>query len=62
MDEPEISETESATLLRVYDDLRALADHPSPAVRGGVRLALADVAQVLNALGLRYELYSKDLA
>jgi hypothetical protein len=62
MDEPEIREAEANTLLRVYDDLRTLADHPSPAVRGGVRLALADVAQVLNALGLRYELYSKDLA
>jgi hypothetical protein len=48
-------------LLQVYDSLRGLADHPSPAVRGGVRLALADVAQVLNAVGLRYELYSKDL-
>jgi hypothetical protein len=62
MHEPEISDEQAATLLRVYADLRALADHPSPAVRGGVRLALADVAQVLNALGLRYELYSKDLA
>ena len=62
MDEPEITEADASTLLRVYDDLRALADPPSPAVRGGVRLALADVAQVLNALGLRYELYSKDLA
>lgn len=61
MDEPEITEADAGTLLRVYDDLRGLADHPSPAVRGGVRLALADVAQVLNALGLRYELYSKDL-
>jgi hypothetical protein len=62
MTEPEITDQQRDTLLRVYEDLRGLADHPSPAVRGGVRLALADVAQVLNALDLRYELYSKDLA
>lgn len=61
MGDREITDRHQATILRVYEDLRGLADHPSPAVRGGVRLALADVAQVLNALGLRYDLYSKDL-
>lgn len=61
MTEREISDEQQQTLLQVYDSLRELADHPSPAVRGGVRLALAEVAQVLNAVGLRYELYSKDL-
>lgn len=61
MTEREISDEQQQMLLQVYDSLRGLADHPSPAVRGGVRLALADVAQVLNAVGLRYELYSKDL-
>lgn len=62
MADREISDQQAETLLRVFEDLRGLADHPSPAVRGGIRLALADVAQVLNAVGLRYELYSKDLA
>lgn len=58
---PDVSEEQQETLLRVYEDLRGLADHPLPVVRAGARLALAEVAQVLNALGLRYELYTKDL-
>lgn len=52
----------AATLQHVFEELRAIADHPNPAVRGPVRLALADVAQILNVLGLSYELYSQDLA
>lgn len=59
---PEDQIDAAATLQHVFDELRALVDHPSPAVRGPVRLALAEVAQVLNVLGLSYELYSRDLA
>lgn len=60
---PEIStESTVATLRRVYADLRSIANDPVPAVRGPVRLALADVAQILNALGADYQLYSKELA
>ena len=52
---------DTSTLLRIYADLRSLADHPVPAVRGPVRLALGEIAQVLNRLGTAYELYSKEL-
>lgn len=62
MESREISDEEKEMLLRIYEDLRALADHPIPAVRGGARLALGEVAQIRNALGLHYELYSKDLS
>lgn len=58
----ELSEQDEAALLRAYADLRGLADHPMPAVRGPVRLALGEVAQILNTLDIAYELYSKDLA
>jgi hypothetical protein len=58
----ELSAADEATLLRVHAGLRTMADHPVPAVRGPVRLALGEVAQVLNALGISYELYSNDLA
>lgn len=51
-----------ATLLRVFAELRSIADDPVPAVRGPVRLALGDVAQALNALGSDYLLYSTELA
>jgi hypothetical protein len=57
----ELNAHDEAALRRVYADLRALADHPVPAVRGPVRLALGEVAQVLNSLGLSYELYSTEL-
>jgi hypothetical protein len=57
-----VSPRDEELLWRVHADLRALADHPVPAVRGPARLALGEIAQVLNALGLSYELYSKDLA
>lgn len=62
MDEPVITDGQIATLQGIHDELRALADHPVPVVRAGVRQALAEVAQVLNAVGARYELYSKELA
>jgi hypothetical protein len=62
MSPDETTPQDDATLLRVYTDLRTLADHPLPAVRGPVRLALGEVAQVLNRLGIAYELYSKELA
>jgi hypothetical protein len=57
----DITVEQQQTLLRVYDDLRSLADHPTPVVRAGARLALAEIAHVVNALGLRYDLYTKDL-
>ncbi|MDQ6850279.1 MAG: hypothetical protein M3070_10010 [Actinomycetota bacterium] len=50
------------TLQHVFNELHAIADHPTPAVRGPVRLAMGEVAQVLNVLGVSYELYSQDLA
>ncbi len=52
----------AATLQHVFDELRAIADHPTPAVRGPVRLAMGEVAQILNVLGVSYELYSQDFA
>jgi hypothetical protein len=58
----DITVEQQQTLLRIYDDLRSLADHPTPVVRAGARLALAETAHVVNALGLRYDLYTKDLA
>lgn len=58
----ELSHGDEAALRRAYTDLRTLADHPVPAVRGPVRLALAEVAQVMNSLGIAYDLYSDDLA
>jgi hypothetical protein len=57
----DITIAQEQTLLRVYDDLRSMADHPTPVVRAGARLALAEIAHVVNALGLRYDLYTKDL-
>lgn len=57
----DLSAQDEAVLLRVYADLRSLAEHPIPAVRGPARLALAEVAQVLNRLGVAYELYSAEL-
>ena len=57
-----ISESEHAALVRVYGDLRRLADHPTPHVRSGVRIALAEVAQILNALGDPSELYTNELS
>jgi Family of unknown function (DUF6052) len=57
----DITIEQQQTLLRVYDDLRSMADHPTPVVRAGARLALAEIAHVVNALGLRYDLYTKDL-
>jgi phenylacetate-coenzyme A ligase PaaK-like adenylate-forming protein len=62
MSDQSLTAVERETLERVYADLRRLANHDTPAVRGGVRLALGDVAQVLAALGLRYELYSGELS
>lgn len=61
MESHEVSPEQQDLLLRAYEDLRSLADHPAPVVRGGARQATADVAQILNALGLRYELYSNEL-
>lgn len=58
----DLTPAEEQALLRAYDDLRSLANHPLPAVRGGVRSALAEVAQTLNRLNLRYELYGNELS
>ena len=62
MPSDQLTDQDTATLQRVYADLRSLANHPAPAVRGPVRLALGEIAQVLNRHGLSYELYSKELA
>lgn len=59
---PPADDTTVATLRRIYADLHTIADDPVPAVRGPVRLALGEVAQILNTLGADYDLYSKDLA
>jgi Family of unknown function (DUF6052) len=58
---PALSEDEARVLLRAFNDLRSLADHDVPAIRGGVRAALAEVAQTLNRADVRYELYSAGL-
>ncbi|GAC1617629.1 MAG: hypothetical protein NVS9B1_26960 [Candidatus Dormibacteraceae bacterium] len=55
---PELTAADRERLKRVYDDLSVLAENEVPAVAAAARQALAQVAQALNAQGLRYELYS----
>ncbi|MHB1570264.1 MAG: hypothetical protein ACYCXW_18535 [Solirubrobacteraceae bacterium] len=59
---PQLTNEDLAALHRALEELRSLADHPIPAVRGGVRAALADVSQVLNAVAGEYEPYGPTLA
>lgn len=58
---PQLTGDEEQSLLQAYDALYQLRNSQVPAVRGGVRAALAELAQVLNGQGLRYDLYGPDL-
>ena len=53
-----LSNEETVTLERVYDDLMRLSQCRVPSVRASARAAVAHVAQALNGQGLAYELYT----
>ena len=52
---------EEERLLRVRDDLVALAGCAVPSVSAAARAALAQIEQALNGQGLAYELYTASL-
>lgn len=60
-DTPRLTEEDTRALVSAYDALYALRNNSVPAVRGGVRASLAELAQVLNGQDLRYDLYGPEL-